>query len=960
MELIISGEVNQTELFIRGEGRFIFNFAQVSSFSTSNLTFNGFAKLNISGLTTQQALRLNVENSTAVHIDRSQFVGTSFLSFRNPEITIDSSSFSNEFTISSNNAVELFEVNNCTFSPRGDTSMESYIMFNEGGVLNARIVGSHFSNIYSFSSGLLKFKGTTGLDRISVENCTFNLTQGTLFHFQNITDVQIFDSSFQDIDSFAIALNIGGFSTLLLKRNNFQRMRAQTMVTIVGSSAELSDLEVSGCSCDSIVAVQTNELIVERSLFIGNRVTGSIINAKTSSGNINESSFMFNNVSVYSAVAVFGGMTVSGTLFSGNNGGLGGAIFSSDSSPYLNIINCTFIENHSNLFGAVLTTSLSNQILNNTFHSNYAYQNSSGGSICFASQSAEPVVVNYVGGGNNGEHAFGYAFYVSNTLHIYNSTLNCDRIELASEAAWFNDYQGSFQSSTEGYIKSVSPLRYFNTSTFGGALTSFTLDSMDIPFPLKQLLFGEDPACQPTKREVVKVEGCLVNGGTGRNHLIRLEDFCIYPRLYFSYNPPTVSSVSFVGNNGTIAGTNFGSNVTKIRLIIVPDFEVQYFSAACGDLDATYSLFIFTVESVDAMVGMAYLEVDGQVSNFFDLRPQAATTTTPPSGTTVPPALLPSYSTFVLFYQNNIYIYLNDSVVGVAYKGTDLDLLKSNGKSNLYNLTITEGEIPSNGMTFDVKLQSQISPEGFGVVNQTDLSNNFDSKYCSLYPLILTLPVTFEPLANVAQVCGIPKALPIPIGLVPKLLEGITLSLNQTSTNNVSASTVLFSGMLDLAISLYRSNATTSIQSPNGITLRVASLEGLEPNDTVSFSEEVKKELNVPVQSFVMLQTFPVDLTRYIFPSAPESSVPSGEVIGISILDQDGNEIDVKNLVNPIEISFPYARQIDPERRDYICIWWDANAKFWNTDGCRYVERDLKASCLCNHLVSFNLVEEKN
>jgi len=81
-------------------------------------------------------------------------------------------------------------------------------------------------------------------------------------------------------------------------------------------------------------------------------------------------------------------------------------------------------------------------------------------------------------------------------------------------------------------------------------------------------------------------------------------------------------------------------------------------------------------------------------------------------------------------------------------------------------------------------------------------------------------------------------------------------------------------------------------------------------------------------------------------------------VIGMQLVSDNGNEIEIKNLTQKISIRFVNITS------DVVgkCGWWDVNLGEWSLNGCTRTatppKDGLGAECMCNHLTEFAIVQE--
>eukprot|EP01117_Protostelium_nocturnum_P017939 TRINITY_DN7390_c0_g1_i1.p1 TRINITY_DN7390_c0_g1~~TRINITY_DN7390_c0_g1_i1.p1 ORF type:complete len:775 (-),score=140.96 TRINITY_DN7390_c0_g1_i1:1197-3521(-) len=98
-----------------------------------------------------------------------------------------------------------------------------------------------------------------------------------------------------------------------------------------------------------------------------------------------------------------------------------------------------------------------------------------------------------------------------------------------------------------------------------------------------------------------------------------------------------------------------------------------------------------------------------------------------------------------------------------------------------------------------------------------------------------------------------------------------------------------------------------------------------------------------------------------MFKFNPYSESQSGEriisnVTSLSILDSDGEEIQVSELPENDRISIRIEIEENSDSSQLNCIWWDTLDRYWKNSGCSLeLESSRVAVCTCSHLTSFTV-----
>jgi hypothetical protein len=94
-----------------------------------------------------------------------------------------------------------------------------------------------------------------------------------------------------------------------------------------------------------------------------------------------------------------------------------------------------------------------------------------------------------------------------------------------------------------------------------------------------------------------------------------------------------------------------------------------------------------------------------------------------------------------------------------------------------------------------------------------------------------------------------------------------------------------------------------------------------------------------------------------------DSPRPLGcKVVSITISDENGTEIEVRDLQHPISISIPLLTpDADFASKAPVCLYWNTQYSEWRSDGCMAVGGDATmVNCSCNHLTDFSAAYESS
>ncbi|PRP79337.1 hypothetical protein PROFUN_12938 [Planoprotostelium fungivorum] len=191
-------------------------------------------------------------------------------------------------------------------------------------------------------------------------------------------------------------------------------------------------------------------------------------------------------------------------------------------------------------------------------------------------------------------------------------------------------------------------------------------------------------------------------------------------------------------------------------------------------------------------------------------------------------------------------------------------------------------------------------------------------------------------------------------------IDVASLRLQNVIRNGTSAGDIY--SVVDRAVLNALQNSSDYVAESADISVSAARLQ----NDTsvsLSFSQsdtkcvipqDVLSEVTADGSGFAVLTR----LSNNPFSPSNDNYTTVGSVVGLSVYNDDGQVLSVRDAKTPIQIVIS-ADGLPSNRSNVLCLWWDQNVTSWRRDGCSSrVEVDVIV-CLCNHLTNFTLGSSK-
>eukprot|EP01117_Protostelium_nocturnum_P017086 TRINITY_DN6892_c0_g1_i2.p1 TRINITY_DN6892_c0_g1~~TRINITY_DN6892_c0_g1_i2.p1 ORF type:complete len:1242 (-),score=332.82 TRINITY_DN6892_c0_g1_i2:42-3767(-) len=820
------------------------NFTQ----KLGNFVISGFPAVEIYGFRFLDNLgSLSIDAADSIVMKDCSFISRYYprlpLYFVGSSLSLDSCTFAESDSLFVIGSVTDVQINKCTFSDLNLTNTTRYY------VQQLNITDSLFRNS-KLQNPL--FTSASDSTKVNLQKCDFALlTSSGSSNAPTIMDIHGGTLNMRDCTF----------------RDNLVNYQSQGM--IVMAKGELFNCAFQNNQGGSCIFINATEVNIIESNFLHNEVGNwAALHIVSGSTAISQCRFEYNLAIAYGGAIYNGGnLTISSSVFEGNEASHGGAVYSQGQTL---LEYSTLMYNKASIDGGALYSS---------------------GVFSFHDCKFE---------WNNGDSWDGVSIYFTDrsTSLALNSVYRCDRFR--ESPLWISPslYQEKFPTEGESITVDLNP--------FGPP--GFTPTTINGTGGVKLLL----------EREKLSI---TVPPGSGRDFEVFANDYCFRPGVFISFIPPHVDSFIVEGNIMTINGSNFGRNASKI--IITNEYQTRLCKEGSIQIIQNSSSLQCQIENPVSLGSIQTMNIETSTSNGF-----------------VPRNLLRT----AILYQGKVYLLLNkvvsDFKVNISEGNIVMQLTKTLGNSN-NDLWSAEFSSPQTGGNFTTRISNGLLSTinlVFGTLQGTVLKDpSFDIQYCSLYTILPNIP-SFPYFSNFVQRCSVSN---------PQVgLETISM---------VTEPGDLFSLLVDLGLNLIKKNTTaSSLVSSNGISLTVALLKDPILNKSISFPQKLISEIDQIEGSFVMLQTFPLNVTGLLFHSTSEDKAPLSQVVGVLVLDSNGKEIELKDLKENITIIIPYDSK--SSEKPLECIWWDSKINVWTNEGCSYstIGEGL-SSCQCNHLTNFSI-----
>lgn len=171
------------------------------------------------------------------------------------------------------------------------------------------------------------------------------------------------------------------------------------------------------------------------------------------------------------------------------------------------------------------------------------------------------------------------------------------------------------------------------------------------------------------------------------------------------------------------------------------------------------------------------------------------------------------------------------------------------------------------------------------------------------------------------------------------------------------------SGSTSARHSVMKKSIDSLISSSGGVDSQLSAATGDIEGLVVSYSfpETVVKD----VPDLASTSVVQVHFGTFGHAPAVQGIQPISPLVTLSLSAQDGSEIAVAGLTNPVEVTMPIVHQTacGPPSASYDnveCRYWDKDKEEYSAEGCRTIRGRIFPSivtCSCNHLTSFVLVD---
>eukprot|EP01117_Protostelium_nocturnum_P004534 TRINITY_DN1636_c0_g2_i1.p1 TRINITY_DN1636_c0_g2~~TRINITY_DN1636_c0_g2_i1.p1 ORF type:complete len:1400 (-),score=365.19 TRINITY_DN1636_c0_g2_i1:58-4257(-) len=186
---------------------------------------------------------------------------------------------------------------------------------------------------------------------------------------------------------------------------------------------------------------------------------------------------------------------------------------------------------------------------------------------------------------------------------------------------------------------------------------------------------------------------------------------------------------------------------------------------------------------------------------------------------------------------------------------------------------------------------------------------------------------------------------------------GVSASLNSIVAKvflNASATNPIVFSSTNISLSAF------DLRRQNGseVSLSVtSSKEGQSsiPSSVLEGLASQRRESNDSVPAYVVFSSYDGAFNQFVLRDESQKPSFSSKVYGLSVVDSEGQVIEVVDADDPISIVMSIEGQLNETQLSSLqCLYWDEKNSIWSSDGCtgRVIE-SARFECLCSHLTNF-------
>eukprot|EP01117_Protostelium_nocturnum_P019848 TRINITY_DN8700_c0_g1_i3.p1 TRINITY_DN8700_c0_g1~~TRINITY_DN8700_c0_g1_i3.p1 ORF type:complete len:963 (-),score=322.25 TRINITY_DN8700_c0_g1_i3:51-2939(-) len=558
----------------------------------------------------------------------------------------------------------------------------------------------------------------------------------------------------------------------------------------------------------------------------------------------------------------------------------------------------------------------------------------------------------YNGGNNEGDDSPAVSMHSidgTSSVDISLANLNCDRIRTDSNVILQYDVKRRTQSNSKKSFGEpfliVSDPKEFKSIQTEGQIAEFSVVSFSDLSGKATLLCN---ATGNTDRVI-----CELPFGVGTGIVnTRIGDICTF-KMNISYEIPTISNAVYITRNIIrVEGNNFGRETNDIMAYVSSSFGIKKVGSVSILKNSTLlSVTLALSDDEKNNYSSLTLIVGGQsVVYYFDgSRTTTLSPSTIPSSSTTPPSVSSTYTTSSMTETESPSTSLPTTKIPIMTTTTSTSTLVVVPATTAPD---ENGDVPTSVVTTG---SSTISP----TTESTTINTSVPTSTENSFPTSTVAPLTTE-ISTL-----LPSSAPPTTNPPQQITESDLPQLIHNIENNNS--TQLSSAINSVVVQFFNNQSASnpvSFSSTN-VSLTAFHIRN-EENQLISLkiSSSGDETSTIPQSIFASLSKNLEEEPAFVVFSSFNSNgkfqsqnteILASKIYGLSILDINGKEVNVKDSVDPISIVMSI-NELNQKDSDLICIFWDEEKNEWSEEGCKTNRLNPQhLECLVTHLTNFTV-----